>query len=85
MTATRTPINPGPVPYGEHRDAKQAATERRMVARATEIYQEYLAAPRSHAAIAEILNAEGFRTRSGSPWSRTSVFNLIRRVRNGAP
>lgn len=40
---------------------------------------------RPHRHIAEALNERGYRTRSGSPWSQTAVFDLMPRIVEAAP
>jgi DNA invertase Pin-like site-specific DNA recombinase len=63
-------------PYGEH-PSREYDTERAIVARIHELHASGV----SSRAIAKLLNAEGTRTRYGCEFYRSTVQNILRRVR----
>jgi hypothetical protein len=53
--------------------------------RAMELMLKLLSSDKSMSQIAQDLNEHGFRTRSGSLWTQTAVFNMLPRLIEAAP
>jgi len=53
--------------------------------RSLELMLKLLSTDKSMSQIAEDLNRQGYRTRSGSAWTQTAVFNMLPRLIEAAP
>ena len=53
--------------------------------RAMELMLKLIASDKSMSQIAADLNRQGLRTRNGSPWTQTAVFNMLPRLVEAAP
>jgi hypothetical protein len=53
--------------------------------RALELMLKLISSDKSMSQIARELNDQNFRTRSGSPWTQTAVFNMLPRLIEAAP
>jgi hypothetical protein len=74
------------VPYGLRVADDCLHLEENPVERRTlELMLKLISTDKSMSQIAEELNRQGFRTRSGAAWTQTAVFNMLPRLIEAAP
>ena len=74
------------VPYGLRvADDCLHLEENPIERRALELMLKLISSDKSMSQIAEELNRQGFRTRPGTAWTQTAVFNMLPRLIEAAP
>jgi hypothetical protein len=74
------------VPYGLRIASDCLHLEENPIEREVlELMLGLIAADRALSKVAEALNLAGYRTRSGTPWTQTAVFDLLPRLIEAAP